>query len=236
MGDDERDEMARTSFAQNGLVRLGYEIQGDRAPVVLLLHGLLADRASLRPMMDTLEGVATVIAMDIRGHGGSSAIHGVNLGLTDLVNDAFAVLDAAGISRPVAVVGVELGAVIAAEMQSNHPERVSGTLLVNYPTAEMRDAETLTDIAMRAYREQTEQALNRWLDLSWGHGWQESAPRPRIAAARRSAGAIHPVLTALASADLVEQESLSLPGGLPFAAEEDVARVMDKLQPLLVTN
>lgn len=226
--------MARTSFAQNGLVRLGYEVHGETGPGVLLLHGLLADRASLRPLMDALEDQATVVTMDLRGHGGSSAIHGVDVQISALVDDAFAVLDAAEITAPVVVVGVELGAVIAAAMQDANPERLTGTVLVNYPSAEMRDPATLTDIATRAYREQSEQALNRWLDLSWGEGWQDNVPKPRVAAARRSVQAIHPILTAMAAANLPEVESLHLPGGMPFASDEAVQEVMKELGPHLI--
>ena len=225
--------MARTPFAQNGLVRLGYEVQGDTGSVVLVLHGLLADRASLRPLTDALEDQATTIVMDIRGHGGSSAIHGVDLKISDLVTDAFAVLDAAEVSAPVTVVGVELGAVIASGMREVQPDRVADTVLVNLPSAEMLDANTLIEIATLAYREQVEKALNRWLDLSWGEGWKESVPRARIAAARRSAGAIHPVLSALAEANLGDTESISLPGGMPFAEDEAVEKVMEQLRPRL---
>ena len=225
--------MARTTFAQNGLVRLGYEVQGDTGPVVLVLHGLLSDRASLRPLTDALEDQATTIVMDIRGHGGSSAIHGVDLKISDLVTDAFAVLDAAEVSAPVTVVGVELGAVIASGMREVQPDRVADTVLVNLPSAEMLDADTLIEIATLAYREQVEKALNRWLDLSWGKGWKESVPRARIAAARRSAGAIHPVLSALAEANLGDTESISLPGGMPFAEDEAVEKVMEQLRPRL---
>ena len=225
--------MARTTFAQNGLVRLGYEVQGDTGPVVLVLHGLLSDRASLRPLTDALEDQATTIVMDIRGHGGSSAIHGVDLKISDLVSDAFAVLDAAEVSAPVTVVGVELGAVIASGMREVQPDRVADTVLVNLPSAEMLDADTLIEIATLAYREQVEKALNRWLDLSWGEGWKESVPRARIAAARRSAGAIHPVLSALAEVNLGDTESISLPGGMPFAEDEAVEKVMEQLRPRL---
>lgn len=226
--------MARTTFAQNGLVRLGYEVQGETGPVVMILHGLLADRASLRPLMDALVDQATVITMDLRGHGGSSAIHGVDMQLSALAEDAFAVLDATGITAPVVVVGVELGGVIATAMQESSPERLTGTVLVNYPSAEMRDPATLNDIATRAYREQTEQALNRWLDLSWGEGWQESVPKPRIAAARRSVQAIHPILMAMAGAELPDVDSLRLPGGTPFASDEAVHQVMQELGPHLI--
>lgn len=222
--------MAVTKFAQHGLVRLGYEVTGEREPKVLVLHGLLQGRATMRPLTDELEERATVITMDIRSHGGSSAVQGLDLRLADLVDDAMAVLDAAEVASDAIVIGVELGAVIAAEMHAAYPERVRGTVLINFPSDEMLDAETLNAIATLAYREQAEQALNRWLDMSWGEGWKELIPKARIAAARRSAGAIHPILAALAQADIPMRESISLPGGAPFAEEADVATVVAALE------
>lgn len=219
--------MAKTSFAQHGLIRLGYEVSGEGDRTFLVLHGLLQDRVTIRPLVDALEPHATVVAMDLRGHGGSSGVHGIDLILADLVDDAFGVLESAGISGPVTVIGVELGAVIAAEMHVSQPERVTDTVLVNFPSADMLDVETLNLIAERAYKEQAEQALNRWLDLSWGSDWREVMPKPRAAAARRSAGAIHPMLTALARSGVTTRESILLPGGMPFADEAKVTQVLN---------
>lgn len=225
--------MAVTKFAQHGLVRLGYDKSGEGSQTVLVLHGLLQDRVSVRPLLDVLEERVTVITMDLRGHGGSSAVHGLDMRLPDLVDDAFAVLDAAEIDAPVVVVGVELGAVIATGMKAAHPDRVRDLLLVNYPSGEMLDTEVITAIADRAYKGQAEEAVTGWLDLSWKAGWRDSVPKPRVAAARRSAEAIHPMLTALAHAEIGPQDSLDLPGGTPFAEEGDLALVVTALESLL---
>lgn len=218
--------MAVTKFAQHGLVRLGYEMNGDGESTVLVLHGLLQTRNTLVPLLDALEERATVIAMDLRAHGVSSTVQGLNLRLSDLVDDAFAVLDAAEAETPVIVVGVGVGAIIASSMQETKPNRVSGTVLINYPAGEMLDEAVITNIADTAYKGQAEKAVSRWLDLSWGDGWQESMPKSRIAAARRSAEAIHPILMALAKADVYEQESMSLPGGAPFEDKEHLAQAV----------
>lgn len=225
--------MARTAFAQHGLVRLGYEVQGDGQPAVLVLHGLLQDRVTMRPLVDALTEQTTVIAMDLRGHGGSSAVHGLDVRIDDLARDVFAVLDAAEVGSPVIIVGVELGAVIAATMATTHPDRVAATLPISFPTAAMTDAATLTAIADLAYRGQLDTAIGRWLDLAWGGGWQERVPKARIAAARRNAAALHPMLTALAGADVAQQESLTLPGGTPFVEKSDVEQVISRLASLL---
>lgn len=214
--------MSVTKFAQHGLVRLGYEVSGEGEPHVLVLHGLLQGRITMRPLTDALEELATVISMDLRGHGGSSAMHGLDAQIADLADDALAVLDAAGIEAPVTVVGVELGAVIATAMADIRPNRVARTVLVNYPAGEMLDADILKNIADTAYRGQADSALTRWLDLSWGSGWKNSVAKPRIGAARRSVEAIHPMLTALAKEHVEEQESIVLPGGAPFDKDEDL--------------
>lgn len=225
--------MAVTKFAQNGLVRLGYEINGEGEPVVVLLHGLLQDRVTMRPLADALQDSARVISLDLRGHGGSSAIHGVDLAIADLDADVLAVLDAAEITAPAMLVGVELGSAIAQSLQANHPDRIAGIVHIKAFTPEMLDSEKLEDIATRAYREQAEQALGMWLDMSWGADWREVVPKPRIASARRSAGAIHPILTALTRTEVAPVESLQLPGGTPFAEPEDVERVLAEVMPLL---
>lgn len=222
--------MAVTKFAQHGLVRLGYEVNGEGQPTVLVLHGLLQTRNTLIPLLDELEDQSTVIAMDLRGHGGSSAVQGLSLRLPDLVNDAFAVLDSAEVDGPVIVVGVEIGAVIAQAMEVAHPDRIRATVLINFPAGDMLDEAMITNIANTAYKGQADQAISRWLDLSWGEGWKESMPKPRVAAARRSAEAIHPILMALAKAEVAESESMSLPGGGPFAEDEHLAQVIEAIK------
>lgn len=229
--------MAVTKFAQNGLVRLSYEMQGNGGKPVVLLHGLLQDRAAMRPLADELAEGSRVITMDLRGHGASSAIHGVDLTIAELVSDVIAVLDSAEVTDVVTVVGVELGAVVAQAFQQAFADRVKTVVLINYPTEAMLDTDTLTDIATRAYREQTEQAMNKWLDLSWGEGWKESVPKPRIASARRSAAAIHPMLSALADIELARPtESMKVPGGFPFANDSNVQAVIAEIASGGVTD
>lgn len=216
--------MATTSFAQNGLVRIAYEIRGEGERVVMLLHGLLSDRVAMRPLADELEESARVVVIDLRGHGASSAIHGVNLQFDDLASDVLAVLDAVEITEPVTVVGVEVGAVVAQRLQATAPGRVGDVVAINYPANIGADRELLRAIGDRAYKGQIEPAVDQWLTLSWGEDWKTTVSKPRIASARRSAGALHPILMALADAELVEMSSLDVPGGMPFAADADLNR------------
>ncbi len=222
--------MAVTAFAQNGLVRLAYEQSGDSGPAALLLHGVLSDRMAMRPLSDALQDSNRVITMDLRGHGGSSAIHGVDLHLDDLARDALAVLAAAEISGPSAVVGVGIGAAIAQRMQVIAPERVGKAVLINLPISSPQEAGTLRAIAEQAYKGQAESAVNQWLDREWGGDWRSTVPKARVASARRSAASLHAMLIALADGEVQEANALTLPGAAPFAADTAVDQVMTLLE------
>ncbi|MCO5225573.1 MAG: alpha/beta fold hydrolase [Thermomicrobiales bacterium] len=222
--------MATTSFAQHGLVRIAYELSGEGETVFVMLHGLLSDRVALRPLADALADDASVIMIDLRGHGGSSAIHGVDLHLDDLVGDVVAVLDSAGIQVPVQMIGIEMGAVIADRVRMIAPERVASVLRLNDPSPLLADRDTLLAIADRAYKGQTGPAVDHWLALSWGVDWQSTVPKPRIAAARRSAPALPQMLNALAYAEVEPTPSLLIPGGTPFADDADLERVLTEIR------
>ncbi|MCA9834527.1 MAG: alpha/beta hydrolase [Thermomicrobiales bacterium] len=225
--------MATTSFAQNGLVRIAYEIRGEGDQVVVLLHGLLSDRVALRPLADELEESARVVTIDLRGHGASSAIHGVQLQIDDLASDVIAVLDALEITEPVTIVGLEVGAMIAQRLQAMASERVGDVVAINYPATIAADGGLLRAIADRAYKGQIEPAVDQWLTLTWGADWKSSVPKPRIASARRSAGALHPILMALADIEVIGQSSIRVPGGTPFAEEDDLNRALERLREAL---
>lgn len=218
--------MATTSFAQHGLVRIAYELSGEGESVYVLLHGLLSDRVALRPLADALGENARVIMVDLRGHGGSSAIHGVDLQMDDLAGDIVAVLDAAEIDSRVQLIGLEMGAVIADHVSVIAPERVASVFRLNDPSALLADRDTLIAIADRAYKGQTGPAVDQWLGLSWGADWHTTVPKTRIAAARRSAPALPQMLNVLARAEAGMDASLVVPGGTPFADDASVERVL----------
>lgn len=224
--------MTTTSFAQHGLVRIAYEMSGEGEQVVVLLHGLLSDRVAMRPLADALAEEMRVVVIDLRGHGGSSAIHGIDLTLDDLVGDVLAVLDAAEISSPVVVAGLEMGAVIVDQLRRTAPERVANVLRINTPATLIGDRETLLAISDRAYKGQTGPAVDHWLTLSWGPDWQTSVPKARVAAARRSAAALPQMLQVLVDAEIDDEPSLTIPGGTPFADDADVERVTMEIRRL----
>lgn len=108
--------------------------RGSGAPVLLIMgvagHRLMWREEFLAALADEFE----VLAFDNRGIGDSSRAE--DFTLDDLVGDALAVLDWAGVSDA-HVVGLSLGGAIAQQLTLAHPERVRTlTLVATWPGGE----------------------------------------------------------------------------------------------------
>jgi len=98
------------------------------APVLMLLHGLGASAAlNWFPAFEPLARHFRVIAPDHRGHGRSPAGE-ESFTLAGCAEDAFAVADALGVDRFIAV-GYSMGGPVAQLMWRNQPHRIDGLVL-----------------------------------------------------------------------------------------------------------
>ena len=99
-------------------------------PVLLLLHGVTRCGADWEPQLPALAENWTVIALDQRGHGASP--HADRYLVTDYVADAvrFVREETAG---SVVIFGHSLGAMVAAAVAAELPERVGGIILEDPP-------------------------------------------------------------------------------------------------------
>lgn len=101
------------------------------APPVLMIHGWAQQFTCWAPMLDRLSDRFHLVAMDLRGHG-ASAKPKESAAYTDTTlwaDDVQAVMDAAGLDRPV-LVGWSYGSrVIAAYLESFGEDRVAGIAL-----------------------------------------------------------------------------------------------------------
>jgi 3-oxoadipate enol-lactonase len=102
-------------------MKIAYRRAG-RGPSVLLIHGVGGDADNWDAIAERLRARFDVIAMDLRGHGGSDLVTGP-LDAHDLARDAVQVLDECGVQR-CAVVGMSLGGAVAQALTLDHPGRV----------------------------------------------------------------------------------------------------------------
>ncbi len=111
-------------FAASGSAQLALDVCGA-GPPVLLLHAGVTDRRSWGPLVDALDGSARTLAYDRRGFGTTTYEPEPHSQL----DDACAVLDAAGVDRAV-LVGASNGGKHAIDLALHRPERVAALVLI----------------------------------------------------------------------------------------------------------
>jgi len=114
-------------LARSGQAQLAFDVTNASArPRVLMLHAGVTDRRSWTPLVAALgSGVAT-IAFDRRGFGETAYEPEPH----SHVDDALAVLDAAGADEPVVVLGASMGGRVALDLALVHPDRVAALVLI----------------------------------------------------------------------------------------------------------
>ena len=95
---------------------------------VLLLGSLGSDRSMWSEQVRGLAQSFRVLAVDLRGHGGSEVITGSST-VEELALDIVSVIDSLEIDK-VHMVGLSLGGAVALEMGIRHPERIESIALI----------------------------------------------------------------------------------------------------------
>lgn len=113
-------------FAENGSVKLYYEVHGDGEPLLLLM-GLGGTTQAWGLQVPELSKHYRVVIMDNRG-AGRSDMPTDDYSMALFADDAAAVLDAAGIDQA-HVLGISMGGLIAQEFYHRHAERVASLIL-----------------------------------------------------------------------------------------------------------
>lgn len=99
------------------------------APAVVALHGITSNALSWAAVARRLAGRVTLVAPDLRGRAGSSALPGP-YGMAAHADDAVAVADVLGL-RDAVLAGHSMGAFAAAVAGCRRPERFRSLLLVD---------------------------------------------------------------------------------------------------------
>ena len=121
--------MSRTRFARLGDLQIAYEVRGPRLTrrlPLLLIQGLALDHAGWGPAAGPLQRLFRLVLVDNRGSGRSPASGPFSV--TDMADDALAVLDHAGIGAA-HVLGASLGGMIAQDLAMRYPGRVGRLVL-----------------------------------------------------------------------------------------------------------
>ncbi|MFI6863196.1 alpha/beta fold hydrolase [Streptomyces sp. NPDC050421] len=111
------------------LAALRWPATDPDAPTVVALHGITANALSWGPVARLLAGRVTLIAPDLRGRAGSSALPGP-YGIAAHTDDIAALTEALGLDR-VVLAGHSMGAFVAALAAVRHPDRFGPLLLVD---------------------------------------------------------------------------------------------------------
>lgn len=110
-------------------VALAHDVTGpEDAPVAVLLGSLGASRSMWSPQVEALSDRFRVVAVDLRGHGGSPAPEG-EYDMGSLADDVIRLLDELG-ARRVHLVGVSMGGAVAQTIALEHPERLESLVLM----------------------------------------------------------------------------------------------------------
>ena len=125
-------EADRSGFVDRNGVKTYYEVYGEDAEPLLLLHSWSIVHSHLwNAQIPYLARHYRVITFDGRGNGRSDRPAGETASGTDeFIADAVGVMDATETGRAV-LVGISLGGHFAAILTARHPERVVSAMLVS---------------------------------------------------------------------------------------------------------
>ncbi len=115
-------------FIEHAGTRLHYRVEGQGEPL-LFIHGLGSSLRDWEAQQAFFAKDFQVIALDLRGHGGSDKPPGP-YAMPLFASDCLALLDRLGVG-PAHVVGISMGGMIAFQLALDAPRRVRSLSIVN---------------------------------------------------------------------------------------------------------
>ena len=108
-----------------------YYVRGGAGPAIILLHGFPEDWYAYHRLMPRLAKQFTVVAVDLRGIGGSTATAG-GYDAANMAKDVHQLVDGLHLEH-VYVVGHDIGGMVAYAFARRYPETSRGVMLLDAP-------------------------------------------------------------------------------------------------------
>jgi len=124
-GIDVREDFIEANGQQIAITRFG------QGPALVALHGIGSRGTSWLPIAEHLAQQYDVIAIDQRGHGGSSHPE-QGYHIPDYAADLAEVLDQLGLEKPL-IMGHSLGGMVTLEWARHHPRRAAALVIEDSP-------------------------------------------------------------------------------------------------------
>jgi len=112
---------------ENGF--LAYDQNGKGIPL-LLIHGYPLSRKIWDSQMDGLANIASMIRVDLRGHGESYPFEGVYQ-MDILADDCYKLLQHINVDPPIVVCGLSMGGYITFALYRHYPDLFKGMILTS---------------------------------------------------------------------------------------------------------
>ena len=155
---------------------ISFDDVGDTEPALLMLPGWCGPRDAFRPLLPHVRHRA--LAVDWRGHGGSDPATG-EFGTAELVEDALAVIEAAGVGRVVPAATAHAGWIAIELRRRLGPARVPGVALIDWMV--LGAPPPFVDGLRALQRPEAWEAMRARLFAMWTEGVAEQAVHDFIA-------------------------------------------------------
>ncbi|SAL79998.1 alpha/beta hydrolase [Caballeronia arvi] len=172
--------MSQSSYCEIQAGRIAYSRRGTGRPLVLL-HPIGVDRSWWDEYSESWTKSYDVIAIDMRGHGDSSAVTST-ISLADHAADVAAVLHKEGVAGA-ALIGVSMGGMVAQRVAIQFPELVGAMILCATAGGFPDDVRP----RIRARGDTNRQgAMSEVIDETIGRWFTTDTPRPDLVAKCRA--------------------------------------------------
>ena len=163
----------------------------SRSLPVVFVHGMVGQTGFWNQALAACADVRRAVALDLRGHGSSSAASDRDYSIQGCASDVLSVIDTLSL-EPVVLVGHSYGACVVTEAAASRPNRVRRVVLIDPPGDFTRVSNEMRDTQLRPFIDtlQTDhwrEAVEKTFDQALGGSTTSTAAtiRARLASTPR---------------------------------------------------